>query len=172
MMHMTAEISDDGVYRFDLTRSWAEGRAPRWVCFCGLNPSTADATVDDPTIRREIGFAKAIGATGLVKVNLVPYRATDPKKMLANWNPVEDVEPWARNLGALELARDLARGGDGLGVFAAWGNLPDKALAFEERAAVFVLGQPLLCLGTTKSGSPRHPLYMPRNACPVEWTGR
>lgn len=71
-----AVISDDGRYRYRLWRTWAP-ELPRmaWIM---LNPSTADAEVDDPTIRRCVGFAKREGCGGIEVVNLYAYRSTDP----------------------------------------------------------------------------------------------
>jgi hypothetical protein len=74
-----AEISEDGKYRYALMRMWDDKPL---MMFCMLNPSTADATKDDPTIRRCIGFAKDRGYGGIYVVNLMAYRATDPAECL------------------------------------------------------------------------------------------
>ena len=71
-----AEISRDGVYRYRLTRRLSPGN--RTVLFVGLNPSTADATHDDQTIKRCVGYARAWGYDVLLMGNLHAYRATDP----------------------------------------------------------------------------------------------
>ena len=70
----SATLSECGLYRYDLWRTWATG--PH-VTFVMCNPSTADAEIDDPTIRRCIGFAQEWGFAGLVVVNLYAYRATE-----------------------------------------------------------------------------------------------
>lgn len=166
-MRPSALIS--GPYRFWLAREWYEpGDVVRAVAFCGLNPSTADAFVDDPTIRREIGFAKALGANALYKVNLAAYRATDPKDLMAYAQQHGRAAAISPNnaLYVREYAR-RARTLGGLGVFAAWGAVPKLFEPDEDFLAA--LGAPLMCLGTTKSGAPRHPLYLPKTACPVEW---
>ena len=80
-MNGEAFISDDGAYRHWLSRVWGPPPViyPLWV---GLNPSTADATQDDPTIRREVAFTKSWGYNSYFKVNICDYRATNPKKLL------------------------------------------------------------------------------------------
>lgn len=168
-MRRTARISGDGLYRWSLTREWfAPDEPPRWVCFCGLNPSVADADIDDPTIRREINFAQRLGANALVKVNKYAFRATDPRVLVAyarEHGMFAAIGP--HNLDALREAVALGRGELGLGVFAAWGALP-RGLA-QSQLVLGALGSPLKCLGTTKDGSPRHPLYLPKTATPMEW---
>lgn len=67
-------ISDCGQYRYKLTRRWGDGEQKG--LFIGLNPSIADAEIDDPTIRRCIGFSSRFGCDELVVVNLFAYRAT------------------------------------------------------------------------------------------------
>ena len=80
-----AKISGCGTYRYALWRHWdsdwnGQGDSNS-VMFIGLNPSTADATEDDPTLRRCIGFAKSWGFGGLYMLNVFAYRATDPRLM-------------------------------------------------------------------------------------------
>lgn len=71
MMRSHAVLSEDGVYRYRLTREWGENLdACKRVCFVMLNPSTADASKDDPTIRKCIGFATRLGFDALEVVNL------------------------------------------------------------------------------------------------------
>src|SRR5262249_14212908 len=82
-----AVISDCGRYRYSLTRRWGDAAEPR-ALFVMLNPSTADAEQDDPTIRRCIGFAKAWGMGSLEVVNLYALRATDPAALLSAPDPI------------------------------------------------------------------------------------
>lgn len=176
----TADLSPCGTYRYSLTREWfaEDGNEPvRWVCFVGCNPSVADADIDDPTIRREMGFAQALGANALIKVNMYAFRATDPAELVRFAQ--REGDRTARgdgNLRALEWAAALARYGwvdgypaaaQGLGVFGAWGAMP-KPL-FASARMIEALGRPLMCLGLTKDGSPRHPLYLKKTVCPMEW---
>ena len=143
-----AHISPDGRYRYWLAREWDTLRRQP-VLFIMLNPSTADASQDDPTIRKCIGFAKAWGYGRIEVVNLYAFRATDPKALKASGY---DVGP-NNNMQILHYAR-----WSGL-VVAAWG-----AHAQKDRAdAVVKMLAPhhdIQCLGLTKDGFPRHPLMV------------
>jgi hypothetical protein len=168
-MIRSADISADGLFRWSLTRRWAaDGEPDIWVAFCGLNPSTADAQIDDPTIRKEIEFAKLLGANALMKVNISAYRATYPSQLKAF--SVSHQREWfvaqQTNQFYLQEAAKLAR--TGRGVFAAWGVRRDY-LAADVDLARKTLGAPLFCLGETKDGHPRHPLYLPYSAKPKKW---
>jgi hypothetical protein len=145
-----AEFDETGRYRYVLRRRW--GAEPRYVLWCALNPSTADAEQDDPTIRRELAFARAWGFQAFVKVNLFALRSTDP-----------DVLRWHRDpIGpGNDAAIAQAAAGAAL-VVAAWGAFP---LARKRAEAVLpLLGPEVWCLGRTKDGAPRHPLYLPASA--------
>lgn len=160
--HVTksAVISDCGQYRYTLQRRWDHIKIPL-ATFVMLNPSTADADNDDPTIRRCIGFAKALGWGGIQVVNLYALRSTDPKALWTAADPVgpdndkhlTDVAQWA----------DIASAP----LIAAWGAnaRPDRVTA--------VLALPhfdrLTALGVTNKGAPRHPLYLPNSARPTRW---
>lgn len=123
-----------------------------------LNPSTADATSDDPTIRRCTGFARARGFGGLRVLNLFALRCTDPAEMKGAPDPVgPQNDVFLRNA----FARSVSEGSP---VIAAWGVhgihlLRDDAV----RALAAECGVKLMCLGATKDGHPRHPLYVPRS---------
>jgi len=86
-----ATFSTDRVYRYALWRVW-DAALPSFVVI-GLNPSTADETENDPTIRRCIGFAKREGCGGLVMLNLFAVRATDPRVMMAHPEPIGPDNP-------------------------------------------------------------------------------
>lgn len=88
-MKKSAILSDDRKYRYSLSRVWDESKNK--VMFIGLNPSTADETEDDPTIRRCINFAKSWGYVGLEMTNLFAFRATAPKDMKNTKEPIETV---------------------------------------------------------------------------------
>jgi len=79
-----AEFSVCGRYRLWLSRAWYDPLAPRgYVLWIGMNPSTAEADIDDPTIRKEMHYTKAMGFCGYVKCNVMDYRATSPKALLS-----------------------------------------------------------------------------------------
>lgn len=151
----SARISADGLYRYRLTRAWGDGEI---AVFVMLNPSTADAAIDDPTIRRCIGFAKTWGMAGIEVVNLYAYRATNPAEL---WGADDPVGP--DNDEFLTTAA-FARPGP---LVAAWGVNAKPPRVME------VLSLPgfdrLQCLGTTKDGYPRHPLYVRGDTRPQAW---
>ena len=148
-----ATFSADGRYR-QLMRRWTGARFPeRYVLFIGMNPSTADATVNDPTCAREWTFANREGYSGMVKANVGDYRATDPKMLLLPGV----VAVSEANLPAI---RQAAAGADL--VIVCHGKL-NRALAPAGKAIVEALhadGIDLWCFGTNADGSPKHPLYL------------
>jgi hypothetical protein len=147
-----AEFSGCRQYRYGLWRVWDINK-PR-VMFIGLNPSTADETADDPTIRRCINFAKLWGYGGLYMTNLFAFRATNPKVMMA-WREPVGVD----NDEALIRYRDKSAL-----IIAAWGACE---LAIDRGGVVAqLLGTDLHCLGRTQSGAPRHPLYVKADTPP------
>ncbi len=138
-----------GAYRYTLWRAWDEMR-PR-VCFVLLNPSTADATRDDPTLRRCIGFARSWGACGSVEiVNLFAYRTADPAMLRKAAHPVgPDNDTYLKN--AARRASRIVLG------WGARGTLLGRDLAVLELLAAY----PLYCLRLTRERHPEHPLYIP-----------
>lgn len=152
-----AQVSADGLYRYVLARWWGDG--PR-LQFVMLNPSIADAELDDPTIRRCIGFARTLGYDGVGVFNLYAYRATKPADL---WKAAEPTGG-ARND---DLLREVLRQTKSQPVVAAWG-----ANAKPDRVAEFMSwtgSEQVLALGVTKDGAPRHPLYLPSDARPAPW---
>lgn len=147
----TARISECGAYRYRLTRHWDAGRPP--MTFVMLNPSTADADIDDPTIRRCIGFAKREGAGGIVVVNLYAYRATDPKNL-----PNDGSKVGPKNESYLY---DALMEANGRPVVCAWGTKGNGSF-FAQWAKGY--GANLMALGITKDGFPKHPLYIAGDA--------
>jgi len=149
----TATISECGLYRYDLTRRWADGGTT--CAFVGLNPSTADAELDDPTIRRCIGFARDWGHSRLVMLNAYGYRATNPKEMKQAADPIgpqnDNFLVWWFNSCKL--------------VVAAWGNNIDIG----RQKHIVELFPWMKILQLTKGGCPGHPLYLRKNMKPVEW---
>ncbi len=148
----SAELSPCGIYRYTLTREWEDGRCVAWLMF---NPSTADATEDDATIRKCIGFSKRWGYGRMIVVNLYAVRSRDPKAVARTVDPVGPLNNyWTRE--AIGESREL---------ICAWGcaqHMPGignrinevMAIAREEKVAT-------LCLGQRRDSHPRHPLMLP-----------
>lgn len=152
-----AVLSSCGRYRYRLTRQWSTEAPP--ATFVMLNPSTADASVNDRTIVRCMGFARSWGFGGLAVVNLYGFRATRPEDL---WRAEDPVGP--ENDAFLQQAVEEARA-DGTPVVAAWG-----AHARRERVEAFMSwAGPVHALATTKAGQPRHPLYLPATAELSRW---
>jgi len=150
----SAVLSDCGIYRYSLTRRWSPGPLLGWVM---LNPSIADALVDDPTIRRCVGFARRWGFAGIVVRNLYALRATDPRELARHPAPV----------GPDNHTHLDAAAGDALTV-CAWGARGgtrgvDVAAQLDER------GAHLVCLGLTVGAQPRHPLRLAAALDPVAY---
>lgn len=143
----------DGPYRYLLGRRWGLGSRVLWVM---LNPSTADASEDDPTIRRCVGFSKAWGFASLEVVNLFALRSTKPSGLLDHEDPFGPV-----NLEHIYLASLQAEQ-----VVCAWGQHSARVRQLvntyrpEVLDMLYANERELVCLGRTKRGDPRHPLYL------------
>ena len=158
----SARFSPDRKYRYLLTRGLGFTGAGE-VMFIMLNPSTADEHRDDPTIRRCISFGKAWGFQTLYVTNLSPLRATYPKELLAAGPEPDDV--WEENL---DYIIDTALGA--VIVVAAWG-VHGAAEGRDVRVlAELTRIRSVHCLGTTKDGHPRHPLYVAAGTDPSPYT--
>jgi len=152
-MDKSAHLSHCRRYRYALWRRWGEGPP---TMFVGLNPSTADETADDPTIRRCIAFARAWGYGSLCMANLFAYRATQPSDMLAQDDPVGPEND-------AYLLRLTAEAGV---VVAAWGT---HGAYGGRNNAVRAMLPSLHYLRLTKDGHPGHPLYLPSTLRPQPW---
>ena len=152
MLVSDAKFSPCRTWRYELRRLWSE-KEPM-VCI-GLNPSTADETLNDPTIRRCIGFAKRDGFGGLVMLNLFGLRSTDPSALYTHPDP--------EGPGNYETIRQYRHYSC---VVACWGNHSKLAGhgCFMARAM-----NSLHCFGLTKSGCPKHPLYLSSQTPIIPW---
>ncbi|WP_432147920.1 DUF1643 domain-containing protein [Streptomyces sp. bgisy029] len=159
--HRTAEISDCGRYRYRLTREWDDARPP--ATFVMLNPSTADADEDDPTVRRCLDFARRWGCGSLVVVNLYAWRATNPSDLPA----VESLRTGPDNDGWLSQASLDALDADAP-LVAAWGTRATPQRVADVRSLPG-MGR-LSALAVTRSGHPGHPLYLRADLRPAAWT--
>jgi hypothetical protein len=145
-MKRSAVISNCTRYRYTLERLWDEGLP---TCgFIMLNPSIADANIDDRTIGRCIKFAKREGCGSLIVVNLFAWRATDPKELAF----VEDPRGPVNDLHLQDFFETVQGP-----IIAGWGA--NEAVEDIDYVLKLAEGR-LLCLGKTKHGSPRHPLYV------------
>lgn len=147
---MKAVISECREYRYLLRRSL--GSILRWykpMLFIMLNPSIADDVQDDPTIRRVMSFAKREGATHLLVVNLFALRSTDPSELAKHHDPVGP----ENDKYVMEAIREC----QSMPIVVAWGAHP---LAKTRASEIRKMAGELYCLGKTKDGSPRHPLYV------------
>lgn len=172
-----------GNCRFSLTRAWGSGPCILW---CGLNPSDADGTRDDPTMWREMGFSYRGGFGSLIKVNIYPFRSPHPRSLRRwreTWDDTEnpndisdfyEMHPtsynaWLYNMDI--IGRIITKTPD-MPCVAAWGNgvRETDLMTFLERVMIHYgadgdTGDPPIdmpvkwkCLGTTKDGSPKHTL--------------
>lgn len=145
---MSAILSPCKNYRYELGRTWDMGRAP--LVFIMFNPSTADEWVDDPTIRKCVGFARQFGYGGIRVVNLFAYRTSNPNVL--RQHKADIVGP--------DNDRHIAEQSRLGPVVCAWGQ---NARFFPERVAAVMdlLPQGVFCLKQTSDGYPGHPLYIP-----------
>ena len=147
---MSAIISDCGKYRYLLSRHGDLLAHQKHILFVMLNPSKADASINDPTITRCLGFTNAWGYKILNVINLYAYRATKPKEL---WNAKDPVGP----LNDDYIRNALVSHAD---VVCAWGNnaLENRVLEFAELAKES--GARFWHLGLTTKGHPWHPLFV------------
>ena len=151
------------LYRYRLTRRWSADRPvfEPVLCWVMLNPSSASHDVNDATIRKVTSFSKREGYGGLIVVNLFAYRSTDPDKLIHAEDPIGA----SNEAMVLDAMRGSAK------IVVAWGAMSKglRAKSWMMRRKIQTAGWRLWALGTTKDGSPRHPLYIPGNQPLVEW---
>lgn len=150
----SAVIDSTGEYRYRLGRWWGSNKS-NFVNFILLNPSTADGDLDDPTVKACVALTKSqrVRYDGLVITNLFAFRATNPRVMRACPLP----HGKANDKHILRVAKDAKA------IVVAWGN---RGTHCHRDREVLELIRPykkkLFCLGLTKIGQPRHPLYVRR----------
>lgn len=155
-----AAISEDGKHRVLLSREWDD--PDRYALWVGMNPSTADAEFDDPTVRKEWQITRRLGYGAYHKANCMSYRATRPADLL---RPGVEASSTHNVTAVIGMAERAAL------VVAAWGK-PPKRVMFHINvmaAALRASGVDLWCLGTNADGSPRHPLFLPLDTPLVRW---
>ena len=172
-----AGFSSDGHYRLWLRRGWSGGSGT--LIFIGLNPSAADGRHDDPTLRRLIGFGRGWGYNELVVLNLFARISASPAVLRRVKDPIgvsNDLElkgwcgRWAR-----QSSTDLWCGWGGSGSFQ---GRDQQVLAWldclwKERQLRHPDASPPFCIGLTRTGQPRHPLYASADLMlrPFIWAG-
>lgn len=156
ILHSDAQFSDCGKYRYRLTRRWEGGEGK--LNIIGLNPSTADASHNDPTIRRCIDFAQRWGFAELAVTNLYAFRATKPRDLFQAVDPE----------GPQNLEFLLETGQSARQILFAWGN---HGHAHPQVDGLIKEFPRALCLGQTKIGAPRHPLYVRAVQLPEPFRG-
>jgi len=150
---MSAIISPCGKFRYRLERDvQPEGKV---FAFFGVNPSTADASLDDATVRKWIGFSKVNGARRFVVGNVFAYRSTDVKALRTVVDPV----------GAENASHLLSIAADADVLIPCWGargKIPKELHAHLENTLALLhgSGKPVLTFGLSKSGDPLHPLTL------------
>lgn len=154
-------------YRYTLWREWGVGSLPLFcakmrpelfVQFIGLNPSTADETRDDPTIRRCINYAKAWGYGAMCMTNLFAWRATDPKEMKKVSDPVGEQNDFWLTKVANHAHHTVA----------VWGKDGNHLGRANHVKKLFRLTAGMLwCLSVNQDGTPGHPLYLRKDLIPV-----
>lgn len=160
-MYKSAKISDCGKFRYILKRQWNNDKPH--ILFIMLNPSTADAKHDDPTLRRCMNFAAKWGYGGIEVVNLFAFRATLPRELLSAEDAVGPEND--------DHIREAL--GDTPDVLCAWGV--DGAINDRDKAVLEILkatdpnDRLILCLEKTKNGHPKHPLYCAGNLKPIRF---
>jgi hypothetical protein len=144
-----AFISDCGKYRYLLRRVWDYGSCRALVIM--LNPSTADATVDDATIRSLTRLLRGLGYGSFEVVNVFAFRSTDSKRLLDIDDPVG---PQNESIVRSAIGRcDVA--------ICAWGAHPmAREASIDIRNAIRAVRPAMYCFGKTRDGSPKHPLYI------------
>lgn len=159
--HTGAELSNDLRHRHVLWREWAHTAVPPhrrygYCTFVMLNPSTADGLDDDPTIRRCIAFAKRFGYNRLEVVNLFDYRTSSPKALMALGDGGDPCS--ADNQRFVQKSVEHA----GMIIYAwgangSWMGQDETVRGWVDE----VRNVKPQCLGLTKDGHPKHPLYLP-----------
>lgn len=154
-----ASLSPCGTYRYLLSRKWQPQHGPNIVLWIMLNPSAADADVDDPTLRKVQKFARAWGYGGVLVANVYALRSSEPDDLLTHPDPVGPA-----NDDVLTTMFDAQ--GIGL-VVAGWGTKAGAQRVQTITGAAWKAGRTIHAVGITKGGHPQHPLYVKDEATPV-----
>lgn len=155
-MQKSAFISECGQYRYELTRTWLTGG--KNIAFIMLNPSTADADNDDPTMNRVISFCQKWGFGSVTVGNLFALRATNPKDLYFHPDPIGEQNDW-------QLQRIIRKSE---AVICAWGSHGH----YKDRAhdVFHKIDKPKYYLDLTIFNEPKHPLYIKGDTLPKSFS--
>lgn len=163
-MESTAVFSSDRKYRYSLTRIWHPHKP---LClFIGLNPSTAHEIRDDPTVVKCIGLSSRWGYGGFYVCNLFALVTAYPEALALNSDPIgKETDDWiSRRASEVEA------------IVVCWGEssrfTKSTQAMIKSREGTVILGGRLYCLGLTKTGQPRHPLYVPYGTLLQSYQGK
>lgn len=151
----SAVISPCSMFRYRLNRVVSGERGPVYAYF-GVNPSTADGSIDDATVRKMVGFTEDLGGSRFIVGNVFAYRATDVRELATA------ADPFGPEIG--DYTTEIIAEADIL--VPCWGNRtkvpPALQFAFDVMMdALLSSGKPVMCFGLTQSGDPKHPLMLP-----------
>jgi hypothetical protein len=157
----SAVFSPDRKYRYSLSRVWDLDKS--CCLFVMMNPSTADALHNDPTIAKCIRYASAWGCGSMLVANICAYRATDKRALLLVADPVGPDND--AHLMALAQQKSMSI------VVMAYGQLPVRLrhIAGATVTKLVAAGIELSVLRLAMDGTPCHPLYLPGDLVPVTW---
>lgn len=161
-----AVLSPCEMYRYALWRTLDEPEGDKVFGYIGVNPSTADHTVDDATVRKWRGFTKVNGGCKFVVGNLFAYRSTDVKGLQSAEDSIgPDCDEW---LDTMLDRCDI--------IVPCWGNSSKIPKDMRYRVSqvtgkILSKDKPVMCLGTTKSGDPKHPLMLSYKTQLEIWRG-
>ncbi len=156
-MERTATFDPTGHYRYSLGRRWSD--APT-LAIIMLNPSRADSSIDDPTLRRCTGLAMGWGFGAIAVVNLFAYRSPRPQVLRQVADPIGPDNDAALLAAANQAERILLAWGNG----GSWQGRDRAVLALLAPFSAYCH-----CLGLNRTGQPRHPLYVPRHTLLKPW---
>lgn len=164
---MSAVISPCGLYRYRLERVVAvEGPV---YAFFGINPSTADASLDDATVRKWIGFTKTWGGSRFIVGNVCPFRST-------NVRALADAGRWP-HIDRENRDHILAMAAEADILVPCWGDRGKVPRAMHSElddllALLRGTGKPVMHFGLTKGGDPKHPLMLGYKTPLLPWEGK
>lgn len=151
-----AGFSEDRKYRYNLCRIWDQSKP--MVMFIGLNPSTANESTDDPTIRRVKRFAFDLGYGGMYMMNLFAWITAYPEELKKCKDPLGANDFWLKWVSYACID-----------VIFAWGSFPEAKERSKEVIKMFPLAKALVL---NNDGSPRHPLYIKGDTIPIPFINR